>query len=330
MASPRPLPAKSAPYHDGNRYPSDVRETRQHEARGIEDEETTAREVRGQQRERLRDDPGGRWTGPTREAKNGSWNGPHDDDDDRNKDDGDSNSNRAAEIGGRGGDFVRRRSSPSAVAATTRTTTTTRDALSQEVEQRPQVRGSISEEQHHHHQRHADYDGDQRDHQRWVGCRGANTGGALGGGAVDERESRAKGRGGQRVEGDASDNASLSEGRRRNEEAAARTADGDFFASLRGGDGQDDAGEATTGATRRGGGGGGPVIAGSSQTGRMRHARRPEWNSDTAAVASLGGEGAQASVLTDNSPAAVQVGVLWLYAFQLRRRCFLLIALEEK
>lgn len=174
----------------------------------------------------------------------------------------------------------------------------------------------MSEEQHNQHQRSTDNDDDENDRQRWAGGRGGEANdGNVGVPGVNERERRAA-RGGQSGHvGGESDDVPLSEARRRNAEApqAASTEDADFFASLRGGG--HDAGEGTpAGSSRRGGGTNGTAaISGGLQAGRVRHARRPEWNSDTAAVASLGGEGVQASVLTDNSPTATQVGAAFRF-----------------
>ncbi|CAM9480827.1 unnamed protein product, partial [Scytosiphon promiscuus] len=322
-ASPWPLPSKSAPYHESNGYTSDVHETRRHEGSEIEgyDEGAAARDLglpgrsRGGAVERL--------AGQSRKVKNGAWNGP--------RDDGGTDNNPAAKIS-RGG-HLERRACPAEVAATIGISAAAaaagsiaRDALSQEVEQRPHVRGSLSEERQHHcrhrqldadrgdHDNHDVYDDDQRDRHPWtVGSdSGANDGGGVGARAtaVDDREKWADGAGQMGRTGGELDDVSLSERRRRDAEDpwTAKTEDAEFFASLRGGG--HDAGEAAADASKRGGvTNGTAAIVGGSQTGRARHARRPEWNSDTAAVASLGGEGAQASMLTDNSPAAVQARV---------------------
>lgn len=267
-----PSPTNLASHQDGNRHTSGNGYSHRRR-RGTAGEEA---EDGGGRPGRMRHDPdpGGRWTGPTREstfARNGTDDDNYEDYDPAIKYD------HHAENGGAKGGAGNR---PGAAE----------DALSHEVGQRPHVRGSISEEHDGHHRQLCSSGGAESDDG--TGRRGG------GAGAVSKRPGRCTGGGGR----DEADDDLPPEGPGKRDSGGTRPEGADFLESLRGGEG------GGAGAYRRGGNSG-PVSSSSigKQRDRVRHARRPEWNSDTAAVASLGG--AQSTILTDNSPAALQVCV---------------------
>ncbi|CAM9373377.1 unnamed protein product [Ectocarpus fasciculatus] len=214
----------------------------------------------GGRRRRVREDPGGRWTGPTREAaaaQNGGAYGEYD-----------PATKHGLGDAFNGGGGSRR---PAAAA-------TGDDALSHELEQRSHVRGAIAEEHRPGQPRHG---GDDRS------GRAVGNGGPVHAGGAEAAATR-RNSGGVTCENEDPHSAEA-------RDPIERPEDADFLASLRGGEG------AETGANRRGGG---SRVAPGRQAARARHARRPEWNSDTGAAASLGSP--RAAVVTDNSPSAVQ------------------------
>eukprot|EP00752_Nemacystus_decipiens_P005609 g5077.t1 len=225
----------------------------------------------------------GRWTGPTREREiSGAY------------DDCYGYYDPAVKPNGVGDGVVGRAAGrnrhPGAAAASD-------DALSHEVEQRPQVRGSISQEQ------------DDGDHHRVHSLGGAGGDDGLGrrrGGAGTV--SKRAGRQNDGCERDEPDHDLPLEWPRNHDPGSTRCEDAVFLESLRGGEGGAAGEGAGAGAHRKGGNPGpGSCPSNGKQRARMRHARRPEWNSDTANVASLGG--GQAAILTENSPAAVQARI---------------------
>lgn len=158
------------------------------------------------------------------------------------------------------------------------------------MEQRPHVRGSITEEY-----------GDDGHHQPPYSPDGV---GQRGGGAGTASKRAGRWDGGDVRDGPEPDHDCPFEEPTNHDSGSTRPEDADFLESLRGGEGAG-AGAGAGSHRRRGNSGPGSCSSNGKQRARVRQARRPEWNSDTAAVASLGG--GQAAILTDNSPAAVQV-----------------------
>ncbi|CAM9121210.1 unnamed protein product [Ectocarpus sp. 6 AP-2014] len=249
---PLPSPTKSESTQDNN---GSEHIHRTHAPRAGEEAGT------GGRRRIIREDPGGRWTGPTREtavAQNGGAYGEYDPATKRGAGDA---------FNGEGG----RR--PAAAA-------TGDDALSHELEQRPHVRGAIAEEHRPGQPRHRH---DDQSGRRTVGDDGpVHAGGAEEAAATRRYSGGATGENGNPHPAEPRDRIERPEG-------------ADFLASLRGGEG------AAAGANRRRGG---SRVGPGRQAARARHGRRPEWNSDTGAAASLGSP--RAAIVTDNSPSAVQ------------------------
>lgn len=249
---PLPSPPKSESMQDNT---SSEHTHRPHAARAGEEAGMAGR------RRRIREDPGGRWTGPTREtaaARNGGTYSEYD---------------PATKYGV--GDAFKAGGGRQAAAAAA----TGEDALSHELEQRSHVRGAIAEE----HRPGQPRDGCDGQSGRTVG----NDGPVHAGGA--EAAATRRNGGGGTGENEDPHPAEPRDGRERPEDA-------DFLASLRGGEGAEAGGNRRRGGSRVGPGG---------QAARARHGRRPEWNSDTGAAASLGSP--RSAILTDNSPSAVQV-----------------------
>ncbi|CAN0400145.1 unnamed protein product, partial [Ectocarpus sp. 12 AP-2014] len=215
----------------------------------------------GARRRRIREDPGGRWTGPTRETAATQNGGAYDEYDPATK---------------RGvGDAFNREGGRRPAAAATGD-----DALSHELEQRSHVRGAVAEEHPPGRPRHG------RDDQS--GRRTAGKDGPVYAGGA-EAAARRRYSGGATGENGDPHPAEPRDG------IIERLEDEDFLASLRGGEG------AEAGANRRREG---SRVGPGRQAARARHGRRPEWNSDTGAAASLGSP--RAAIVTNNSPSAVQ------------------------
>lgn len=215
----------------------------------------------GGRRRRIREDPGGRWTGPTRETAAAQNGGAYDEYDPATK--------RGAgdAFNGDGG------KRPAAGA-------TGDDALSHELEQRSHVRGVIAEEHRPGQPRHG------RDDQS--GRRTVGKDGPVHAGDTEAAATR------RYSGGTTGENGDPHPAEPRG--GIERPEDADFLASLRGGEG------AEAGANRRREG---SRVGPGRQAARAGHGRRPEWNSDTGAAASLGSP--RAAIVTDNSPSAVQV-----------------------